>query len=169
MLSEITLWIMTWVKNHEILIYIIINKLINQLQHTYNDSELKKWVIHNFKAFKQKNKSFIKYLIIFKHILMKAEDLEWYDTVKKIYFDNNLNVTFIRVLITILISSLYNDYVVLLQWVNHNLKFIIKFNTSEQCTIITIIIQQLHSNSINWELTNYIYLIMTDIDEKHWA
>jgi len=51
----------------------------------YNDFELQKQIIHNFEAFKQKSKSFVKYLIIFKYTLMKAEDLEWNNIVKKIF------------------------------------------------------------------------------------
>jgi len=54
----------------------IIEKLINQLQHTYNDSELKKKVTHILKALKQKRKSFAKHLIIFEQTLLKAKDLK---------------------------------------------------------------------------------------------
>jgi len=43
----------------------IIKKLINQLQHTYNDSELKKRMTYILKALKQKEKSFVRHLIIF--------------------------------------------------------------------------------------------------------
>jgi len=43
----------------------IIEKLINQLQHMYNDSELKEKATHILKALKQKEKPFAKHLIIF--------------------------------------------------------------------------------------------------------
>jgi len=54
----------------------IIEKLINQLQHMYNDSELKKEVTHILRALKQKEKSFTKHLIIFEQMLLKAEGLK---------------------------------------------------------------------------------------------
>ncbi len=54
----------------------IIEKLINQLQHAYNDSELKEKVTHILKALKQKEKPFIKHLITFEQTLLKAEDLK---------------------------------------------------------------------------------------------
>ncbi len=54
----------------------IIEKLINQLQHAYNDSELKKRATHILKALKQKEKSFIKHLTIFEQMLLKAKDLK---------------------------------------------------------------------------------------------
>jgi len=54
----------------------IIKKLINQLQHAYNDSELKKRVTHTLKALKQKEKSFVRHLIIFKQTLLKAKGLK---------------------------------------------------------------------------------------------
>jgi len=54
----------------------IIEKLINQLQHVYNDSESKKKVTCILKALKQKEKPFTKHLIIFEQMLLKAEDLK---------------------------------------------------------------------------------------------
>jgi len=54
----------------------IIEKLINQLQHMYNDSESKKRATCTLKALKQKEKSFTKHLTIFKQMLLKAEDLK---------------------------------------------------------------------------------------------
>jgi len=54
----------------------IIEKLINQLQHTYNDSELKKKVTHTLKALKQIEKSFAKHLTTFEQTLLKAKDLK---------------------------------------------------------------------------------------------
>jgi len=66
----------THIKLNEVLNYIIIEKLINQLQHTYNGSELKKRVTCTLKALKQKEKPFTKHLIIFEQILLKAEGLK---------------------------------------------------------------------------------------------
>jgi len=54
----------------------IIEKLINQLQYAYNDSELNKRVTHILKALKQKKKSFTKHLTIFEQTLLKAEGLK---------------------------------------------------------------------------------------------
>jgi len=54
----------------------IIEKLINQLQHMYNDSKSRKRATHTLKALKQKEKSFVKHLIIFKQTLLKAEGLK---------------------------------------------------------------------------------------------
>jgi len=54
----------------------IIEKLINQLQHVYNDSESKKRVTHILKALKQKKKPFAKHLTTFEQMLLKAEDLK---------------------------------------------------------------------------------------------
>jgi len=54
----------------------IIEKLINQLQHMYNDSELKKKATHILRALKQKEKSFARHLITFEQTLLKAEDLK---------------------------------------------------------------------------------------------
>ncbi len=64
-LSQVTSQIVAYIKLNEVLDHMIIEKLINQLQHTYNDSELKKRVTHILKALKQKEKSFTKHLIIF--------------------------------------------------------------------------------------------------------
>jgi len=64
------------IKSNEVLNHTIIEKLINQLQHTYNDSELKKRATHILKALKQKEKSFTKHLIIFEQMLLKAESLK---------------------------------------------------------------------------------------------
>jgi len=64
------------IKSNEVLNHMIIEKLINQLQHTYNDSQLKKRVTHILKALKQKEKPFARHLIIFKQTLLKAEGLK---------------------------------------------------------------------------------------------
>jgi len=54
----------------------IIEKLINQLQHMYNDSELKKKATHTLRALKQMRKSFARHLTTFKQTLLKAEGLK---------------------------------------------------------------------------------------------
>jgi len=64
------------IKSNKVLNYIIIEKLINQLQHAYDDSELKKRATCILKALKQKEKSFTRYLTIFKQTLLKAEGLK---------------------------------------------------------------------------------------------
>jgi len=64
------------IKLNEVLNHMIIKKLINQLQHMYNDSESKKRVTHILKALKQKEKPFTKHLTTFEQMLLKAEDLK---------------------------------------------------------------------------------------------
>jgi len=54
----------------------IIEKLINQLQHAYNDLKSKKKATCTLRALKQKEKSFAKHLITFEQTLLKAEDLK---------------------------------------------------------------------------------------------
>jgi len=54
----------------------IIEKLINQLQHAYNNSELKERATHILKALKQKEKSFTRHLTIFEQTLLKARGLK---------------------------------------------------------------------------------------------
>ncbi len=63
-------------KSNEVLNHTIIEELINQLQHVYNDSESRKRETYILKALKQKEKSFVRHLIIFKQTLLKAEDLK---------------------------------------------------------------------------------------------
>ncbi len=92
----------------------------------YNDSELKKRATHILKALKQKEKSFTKHLTTFKQMLLKAEDLKWDDAVKKTFLDNSLDVTFMWALIVISIFVSYDEYIILLQWVSHNLNSIQK-------------------------------------------
>jgi len=53
------------IKSNEVLNHTIIEKLINQLQHAYNDSELKKKATHILKTLKQMKKPFAKHLITF--------------------------------------------------------------------------------------------------------
>jgi hypothetical protein len=64
------------IKSNKVLNHIIIEKLINQLQHVYNDSELKKRATCILKALKQKEKPFTKHLTTFEQTLLKAEGLK---------------------------------------------------------------------------------------------
>jgi len=54
----------------------IIEKLINQLQHVYNDSELRERATCILKALKQKEKPFARHLTTFEQTLLKAEGLK---------------------------------------------------------------------------------------------
>ncbi len=67
---------MAYIKLNEVLNHTIIEKLINQLQHVYNDSESKKKATCTLRALKQKKKPFIRHLTIFKQTLLKAEGLK---------------------------------------------------------------------------------------------
>jgi len=64
------------IKPNEVLNHTIIEKLINQLQHVYNDSESRERATHILKALKQKEKPFAKHLTTFEQTLLKAEDLK---------------------------------------------------------------------------------------------
>jgi len=64
------------IKLNEVLNHTIIEKLINQLQHTYNDLKLKKKATCILKTLKQMKKPFARHLITFKQMLLKAEDLK---------------------------------------------------------------------------------------------
>ncbi len=127
----------------------IIEKLINQLQHMYNDSESKKRATCTLKALKQKEKSFTKHLTIFKQMLLEAEDLKWNDAVKKTFLSNSLDVTLMWALIVISISVLYDEYITLLQQVSYNLNSIQKAVTQECYMTISIITQQSHTDFMN--------------------
>jgi len=54
----------------------IIEKLINQLQHAYNDSESKKKATCTLRTLKQMRKPFARHLTTFKQMLLKAEGLK---------------------------------------------------------------------------------------------
>ncbi len=123
-LSQVTPWIVACIKSKKVLNHMIIEKLINQLWHTYNNSELKKRVTCILKALKQKEKSFAKPLTTFKWMLLEAEGLKWDDAIKKTFLSNSLNVTLTQVLIVTSIFVSYNKYIILLQWVSHNLNSI---------------------------------------------
>jgi len=64
------------IKSNKVLNCTIIEKLINQLQHTYNDLESKKKATYILKALKQKKKPFAKHLTTFEQMLLKAEGLK---------------------------------------------------------------------------------------------
>jgi len=64
------------IKLNEVLNHTIIEKLINQLQYVYNDSESKKRATYILKALKQKKKSFAKHLTTFEQTLLKAKGLK---------------------------------------------------------------------------------------------
>ncbi len=67
---------MACIKLNKVLNHMIIEKLINQLQHAYNNSELKKRATCILKALKQKEKPFVKHLTTFEQMLLKAEGLK---------------------------------------------------------------------------------------------
>ncbi len=146
-----------------------IEELINQLQHTYNDSELKKRATHILKTLKQMKKPFARHLTTFKQMLLKAEGLKWDDAVKKTFLSNSLDITLMWALIATSISVLYDEYITLLQWVSHNLNSIQKAVTQE-CHMTTIIItQQSHTDNMNWEPTEHIIVAVTETEERHRA
>ncbi len=146
-----------------------IEKLINQLWHVYNDSELKKRATHILKALKQKKKPFAKHLTTFEQTLLKAEGLKWDDAVKKTFLSNSLDTTLMQALIVTSISVLYDEYIILLQQVSHNLNSIQKAVTQECCTTTTIITQQSYTNNMNWELTEHAIVAVTKTEERHRA
>ncbi len=165
-LSQVTSWIVACIKLNKVLNHMIIEELIDQLQHTYNDSESKKRVTCTLKALKQKEKSFTKHLITFKQTLLKAEGLKWDDAVKKTFLNNSLNAILTQALIVISISVLYDEYIILLQWVSHNLNLIQKAATQECCMTTTIITQQSYTDNINWELIEHIIVTATETEER---
>jgi len=64
------------IKSNEVLNHMTIEKLINQLQHAYNDSELKKKATHILKTLKQMRKPFARHLTTFEQTLLKAKGLK---------------------------------------------------------------------------------------------
>ncbi len=168
-LSQVTPWIVAHIKPNKVLNHMIIEKLINQLKHMYDDSELKKRATHILNTLKQMRKSFAKHLTTFKQTLLKAEDLKWDDAVKKTFLSNSLDTTLMWALIVTSISVLYDEYITLLQRVSHNLNLIQKTVTQEHCTTSIIITQQSHTNNMNWELTEHIIVAVTETEERHRA
>ncbi len=102
-------------------------------------------------------------------MLLKAKGLKWDDAVKKTFLNNSLNVTLMQALIVISIYVSYNEYIILLQRISHNLNSIQKTVTQECCTITTIITQQSHTNNMNWELTEHIIVTAIETEERHKA
>jgi len=64
------------IKSNKALNHTIIEELINQLQHAYNNSESRERATHILKALKQKEKSFVRHLTIFEQTLLKVKDLK---------------------------------------------------------------------------------------------
>jgi len=128
-LSQVTPWIAICIKSNEPSNYTIIEELINQLQHVYNNSKSKEKATHILRALKQKEKSFVRHLTIFEQTLLKAKGLKWDDAIKKTFLSNSLNVMFMWALIVTLIFVSYDEYIILLQQVSHNLKSIQKAAT----------------------------------------
>jgi len=168
-LSQITPWIVACIKSNKVLNCIIIEELINQLQHVYNNSESRKKATCTLRALKQKEKSFTRHLTTFEWTLLKAKDLKWDDAVKKTFLSNSLNVMLTWALVATSISVSYNEYITLLQWVSHNLDSIQKAVTQEHCMTTVIITQQSHTDNVNWELTEHIIVTATVTEERHRA
>jgi len=165
-LSQVTPWIAAHIKSNKVLNHMTIEKLINQLKHMYDDSELKKRATHILNTLKQMRKSFVKHLTTFKQTLLKAEDLKWDDAVKKTFLSNSLDTTLMWALIVTSIFVLYDEYIILLQRVSYNLNSIQKAVTQEYCTTSIIITQQSHTNNMNWELTEHIIVAVTETEER---
>jgi len=137
------------IKSNEASNHTVIEELINQLQHVYDNSESRKRVTCILKALKQKEKSFVRHLTTFKQTLLKAKDLKWDDAVKKTFLNNSLDTTLTQGLVVISISVLYDEYITLLQQVSHNLNSIQKAVTQECHTTTIIIMQQSHTDNMN--------------------
>ncbi len=132
----------------------------------YDNSKSRKKATCTLKALKQKEKSFTKHVIIFEQTLLKAEDLKWDDAVKKTFLSNSLNVMLTQALITTSISVSYNEYIILLQQVSHNLKSIQKAVTQECHIMITIITQQFYTDFMNWESTEHVSITTAKTEKK---
>ncbi len=143
-----------------------IEKLINQLQHVYDNSESRERATHTLKALKQKEKPFVRHLATFEQTLLKAKGLKWDDAVKKTFLSNSLNVMLMQALIATPIPALYNEYITLLQQVSHNLDSIQKAVIQERRTTTAIITQQSHMNNMNWEPTEHIIVTATETEER---
>jgi len=64
------------IKSNKVLNCTTIEKLINQLQHVYNDSKSKKKATCTLKTLKQMRKPFARHLTTFEQTLLKAEGLK---------------------------------------------------------------------------------------------
>jgi len=65
-----------YIKSNKVLDHTIIEKLINQLQHVYNNSESRERATYTLKALKQKEKPFVRHLTTFEQTLLKARGLK---------------------------------------------------------------------------------------------
>jgi len=168
-LSQITPWIVACIKSNKVLDHTIIEKLINQLQHAYNNSESRERATCTLKALKQKEKPFTRHLTIFEQTLLKARGLKWDDAVKKTFLSNSLDVMLTWALVATPIPALYDEYITLLQQVSHNLDSIQKAVTQERHTTTAIITQQSHTDNMNWEPIRHIIVAATETEERHRA
>ncbi len=168
-LSQVAPWIVAHIKSNKVLDHTIIEKLINQLWHVYNDSESKKRATCTLKALKQMRKPFARHLTTFEQTLLKAKGLKWDDAVKKTFLSNSLNTTLTWALVVISISVLYDEYSILLQQVSHNLDSIQKTVTQECCMTTTITTQQSHTDNMNWESTGHTVVTATETEERRRA
>jgi len=157
------------IKSNKVLNCTIIEKLINQLQHVYNDSELRERATHILKALKQKEKSFARHLTTFEQTLLKVRGLKWNDAVKKTFLSNSLDVMLTQALVATSISASYNEYITLLQWVSHNLNSIQKTVTQKCCMTTFIITQQFHTDNMNWEFIKHVIVAATETEERYRA
>jgi len=64
------------IKLNKVLNHTIMQELINQLQHAYNDLESRERATHTLKALKQKEKPFTRHLTTFEQTLLKAKGLK---------------------------------------------------------------------------------------------
>ncbi len=168
-LSQVTPWIVACIKSNKVLNHTIIEKLINQLWHAYNNLESRERATHILKALKQKEKPFTRHLTTFEQTLLKARGLKWDDAVKKTFLSNSLDVMLTQALVATSIPVSYDEYITLLQQVSHNLDSIQKAVTQECHTTTAIITQQSHTDNMNWELTEHAIVTATETEERHRA
>ena len=88
---------------------------------------------------------------------------------QKTFLSNSLDITLTWALIVTSIPVSYDEYSTLLQRVSHNLNSIQKAVTQERCTTTTIIMQQSHTDNMNWELTEHTVVTATETEERHRA
>lgn len=168
-LNQVTLWVAACVKPNEAVTRTIIEELIGQLRHAYDDPESRERATRNLGALKQKGKPFARHLATFERTLLEAGGLEWDNAVKKTFLGNSLDSTLIRALVATPIPPLYDEYVALLQRVSHNLKAIAKTATQERRMATTTTTQQSHTDSMDWEPTGHAVVAAAGTEEKHWA
>jgi hypothetical protein len=120
---------------------------------------------HTLRTLKQMRKPFARHLTTFKQTLLKAEDLKWDDAVKKTFLSNSLDITLMQALIVTSISVLYDEYIILLQWVSHNLNSIqgcysrVLYNNYHHHATVS-------QNNMNWELIEHIIVTVTETEES---